>query len=213
MSKMESLRYLAPLLTIFLFFGCTHTTREQIIEKGLEQASIFEEINEKDSQIPDGYSELLIKASIKIPQKQFYLINPRPPRRENSQYPFVLNINGQGVLWQVNCPLDEQRMYVHTKRNPEGGKGLMCRLEKRIRLKFGSYKVYFGVPEEEFEIEVPIFLTDRFSSVLEFKPIYWQGGDHRRTFWNGISNFDIFLNGKPYATSSIHKGGRRELIE
>ena len=204
---------LATLLIALLFSGCAHVTLEHIMQKASEEASSFEEINGEDKQLLEGYSELLIKASIKIPQKQFYLINPRPPRRENSQYPFVLNINGQGVLWQVNCTLNEQRMYVHTKRNPEGGKGLMCRLEKRIRLKSGSYKVYFGVPEEEFEIEVPIFLTDRFSSVLEFKPIYWQGGDHRRTFWNGISNFDIFLNGKPYATSSIHKGGHRELIE
>jgi hypothetical protein len=73
--------------------------------------------------------------------------------------------------------------------------------------------VYFGVPEEEFEIEVPIFLTDRFSNVLEFKPIYWQGGDHRRTFWNGISSFDIFLNGKPYLSHTIHRGGRWESKE
>lgn len=207
---LERMTYWAALLTTLAFFGCAHVTREQMMQKASEKASIFEEINEKDSQLPEGYSELLMKASIKIPQKQFYLINPRPPRRENSQYPFVLNINGQGVLWQVNCTLDEQRMYVYNKRNPEGGVGLMCRLEKRIRLKSGSYKVYFGVPEEEFEIEVPIFLTDRFSSVLEFKPIYWRSGDNRRMFWKGISNFDIFLNGKPYATSSMHKGGRRE---
>jgi hypothetical protein len=183
------------------------------MQKASEEASSFKEINGEYKQLPEGYSELLIKASIKIPQKQFYLIKPRPPRRENSQYPFVLNINGQGVLWQVNCTLDEQRMYVHNKRNPEGGVGLMCRLEKRIHLKSGSYKVYFGVPEEEFEIEVPILLTDRFSSVLEFEPIYWQGGDHRRKFWNGISTFDIIFNGKPFLSHTIHRGGRWELEE
>ena len=201
---------LAALLITLPFSGCAHVTREQIMKKGLERASIFEEINEKDKQLPEGYSELLIEASIKIPQKQFYLINPRPPRRENSQYPFVLNINGQGVLWQVKCALDDQRMHVYNKRNPEGGRGLMCRLEKSIRLKSGSYKVYFGLPEEEFETEVSIFLTDRSSILLEFKPIYWQGGDHHWTFWNGISNFDIFLNGKPYRTHHIHKGGRSD---
>jgi hypothetical protein len=183
------------------------------MQKASEEAASFEEINGDDKQLPEGYGELLIKASTKIPHKQFYLINPRPPRRENSQYPFVLNINGQGVLWQVNCTLDDQRMYVHNKRNPEGGKGLMCRLEKRIRLKSGSYNVYFAVPEEEFEIEVPIFLTDRFSSVLEFEPVYWQGGDHRRTFRNGISNFDIFLNGKLFHSHTIHRGGRWESKE
>ena len=89
----------------------------------------------------------------------------------------------------------------------------MCRLEKRIRLRSGSYRVYLGLPEEEFETEVAISLADRFSNVLEFKPIYWRSGDNRRIFWKGISNFDIFFNGKPYATSSIHKGGHRELIE
>jgi hypothetical protein len=183
------------------------------MQKGLERASIFEEINEKESQILEGYSGLLIKASIKIPQKEFYLINPKPPRRENSQYPFVININGQGALWQVNCTLDDQRMHVYNKRNPEGGKGLMCRLEKRIRLKSGSYKVYFGVPEEEFETEVTISLTGGSSNLLEFKPVYWRGGDRRGTFWNGISAFDIFLNGDPYLSHTIHRGGRQELIE
>ena len=206
----ERTRCLAALLITLAFFGCAHVTREQIMQKASEKACPFEEINGEHKQLPEGHSELLIKASVKIPQKEFYLIKPRPPRRENSQYPFVLNIDGQGVLWRVNCTLDEQRMYVHNKRNPEGGKGLMCHLEKRIRLKSGSFKVYFGVTEEEFEIEVPISMTDRSPNVLEFKPIYWQGGDHRRTFWNKISNFDVFLNGKPYATSRIHKGGRRE---
>jgi hypothetical protein len=181
------------------------------MEKGSEQASVFEEINEKDSKIVEGYSELFIRASIKIPQKEFYLFNTRPPRHENSQYPFVININGQGELWTVNCTLDDQRMYVYSERNPEGGQGLMCRLEKRIRLKPGSYKVYFGLPEEEFETEITISLADGSSNVLEFKPIYWQGGDRRRTFSNGISTFDIFLNGKPYLSHTIHRGGRWEL--
>ena len=206
-------RHLALLLTVFLFFGCSHITREQIMEKGLERASIFEEINEKESQIPGGYVELLIKASIKIPQKEFYLFNKRPPRHENSQYPFVININGQGALWMVKCNLDDQMLYIRDKRNPEGGEGLMCRLEKRIRLKFGSYQVYFGLPEEKSETEVTISLTGGSSNILEFKPIYWGGGDDQRTFWNGISTFDIFLNGKPYLSHTIHRGGRQEIME
>ena len=180
------------------------------MQKASEKTSSFEEINEKESQLPEGYSELLIKASIKIPLKEFYLIKKRPPRHETSQYRFVLNINSQGVLWTVNCTLDEQRMYVHYRRNPEGGEGLICRLEKRIRLKSGSYNVYLGLPEEEFETEVSISLTDGSSNVLEFKPIYWRDGDNRRTFWSGISDFDIFFNGKPYRTHLIRKGGRSD---
>jgi hypothetical protein len=199
--------YLAALLIALPFFSCAHSTRGQIMKKGLEQASIFEEINEKDKELPEGDSELFIKASIKIPRKEFYLFSTRPPRHENSQYPFVLNVNGQGALWTVNCALDEQRMYVHTKRNPEGGDGLMCRLEKSIRLKSGSYSVYFGLPEEEFETKVTISLTGGSSNVLEFEPIYWRGGDRRRTFWNGISTFDIIFNGKPFLSHTIHRGG------
>ncbi|MGD0919033.1 MAG: hypothetical protein ABSB22_21520 [Thermodesulfobacteriota bacterium] len=206
----EMTRYLAVLLTTLVFFGCAHVTREGIMQRVSEKASSFEEINEKDNQLPEGYSELVIKASIKIPQKEFYLIKTRPPRDENSQYPFVLDINGQGVLWMVNCILDEQRIHICSKRNPEGGEGLICRLEKRIRLRSGSYKVYLGLPEEEFETEVSISLTDGSSNVLEFKPIYWRSGDKRRTFWSGISDFDIFFNGRPYRTHLIHKGGRSD---
>jgi hypothetical protein len=112
----------------------------------------------------------------------------------------------------VNCTSDKQRTYVNNKRNPEGGEGLICRLEKGILLKPGSYKVYLGLPEEEFETEVSIFLADGSSNVLEFKPIYWrEPGSNQRTFWNGISSFDIFFNGKPYLSHTIHRGGRWEL--
>ena len=208
---MERTRYLVALLITLVFFGCAHVTREQIMQKASEKASSFEEINKKDSQLPEGNSELLIKASIKIPQKEFYLFSTRPPRHENSQYPLVLNVNGQGALWTVNCTLDEQKTYIYNKRNPEGGDGLMCRLEKRIRLKSGFYRVYLGLPEEEFETEIAISLADGSLNVLEFKPIYWRGGDNRRTFWNGISSFDIFFNGKPYLSHTIHRGGRWEL--
>jgi hypothetical protein len=194
---MERTRYLVVLLTTLVFLGCVHGTRERIMQKASEEASSFEEINEKDSQLPEDYTELLIKSSIKIPQKEFYLIKRKPPRNENSQYPFVLNINGQGVLLMVNCTLDKQRTYINNKRNPEGGEGLMCRLEKRIRLMSGYYKVYLGLPEEEFETEVTISLADGSSNVLEFKPIYWRSGDNRRMFWKGISNFDIFLTVSP----------------
>lgn len=209
---MERTSCLAALLTTLFFFGCAHVTQEQIMQKASEEASSFEEINEKDNQLPEGYSELLIKASIKIPLKEFYLIKKRPPRHEHSQYSFVLNINGQGVLWTVNCTLDEQRMYVYNRRNPEGGEGLICRLEKRIRLRAGSYKVYLGLPEEKFETAVAISLVGGSSNVIEFKPIYWQFGDNLRTFWSGISNFDIFLNGKPYVRHST-KGGAHGSIE
>jgi hypothetical protein len=206
--EMKSRGYLAALLTTLLFFGCAHVTREHIMQKALERGSSFEEINEEDKQLPDAYSELLIKAWIKIPKKETYLINKKPPRNENSEYPFVLNINSQGVLWAVNCTFDEQSFYAYNKTNPEGGNGLMCRLKKRIRLKSGSYRVYFGLPEEEFETEVAISLADGSSNVLEFKPIYWKPGDNRRRFWYGISSFDIFFNGKLYLSRTIHRSRR-----
>jgi hypothetical protein len=193
---MKSRGYLAALLTTLLFFGCAHVTREHIMQKASERDSSFEEINEEDKHLPDGYSELLIKAWIKIPKKETYLIKKRPPRDENSEYPFVLNINGQGVLWTVHCRINDQGMYAYNKRNPEGGIGLKCRLKKRIQLKSGCYKVYLGLPEEEFDTKVHVCLADHSLNVLEFKPIYWKTGNNIRSFWDGISTFDIFFNGK-----------------
>jgi hypothetical protein len=207
----ESRGYWIALLTTLLFFGCAHVTREHIMKKASEGVSSFEEVNEKEVQLPEGYSELLIKALIKIPKKETYLIKTRPLRDENSQYPFVININGQGVLWMVNCTLDKQTTYIKHKRNPEGGEGLVCRLEKRIYLKSGFYKVYFGLPEEEFETEVAVSFVGGSSNVLEFKPIYWRHEKSGRTFWNGISSYDIFFNDKPYLSHTIHSGGRWEL--
>jgi hypothetical protein len=205
---METTRFRVALLIVLALFGCAHVTRERIMQRASEKAFSFEEINEKESQISEGYSELLIKASIKIPQEETYVIKTRPPRDENSQYPFVININGQGVLWMVNCTLDKQTTYIKHKRNPEGGEGLMCRLEKRIRLKSGFYKVYLGLPEEEFETAVAISLPDSSSNVLEFKPIYRWNRIYHLMFWNGISSYDIFFNDKPYLSHTIHEGGR-----
>jgi hypothetical protein len=182
---METTRFGVALLTALAFFGCAHVTREGIMQRASEEAFSFEEINEKDSQLPECHAELLIKASIKIPQKEFYLIKRKPPRDENSRYPFVLNINGQGVLWTANCTLDSQKTYINNKRNPEGGEGLMCGLGKRIRLKSGSYRVYLGLPEEEFETEVAISLPDSSWNVLECRPIYWRSGKSPGIFWRG----------------------------
>jgi len=195
---MERIRFAVALLIVLAFFGCAQVTQERILQRASEKAFSFEEINEKESQISEGYSELLIKVSIKIPQEETYVFKERPPGYENLQYPFVFNINGQGVLWLVNRTFDEQKTYIKHKINPEGGAGLMCRLEKRIRLRSGFYKVYMGLPEEEVETEVTISLADGSSNVLEFKPIYWWHRTYHRTFRNGISHFDIFFNSKPY---------------
>jgi hypothetical protein len=204
---MERIKLGVALLIVLAFFGCAQVSQERIMQRASEKAFSFEEINEKESQIPEGYSELLIKASIKIPQEETYVFKTRPPGYENLQYPFVFNINGQGVLWSVNRTFDEQAMYIRHKINPEGGVGLICRLEKRIRLKSGSYKVYMGLPEEEFETSVTISLADGSSNVLEFKPIYWWHRTRDRTFRNGISHFDIFFNSKPYRSHAMHRDG------
>jgi len=208
---MKRTRFGLALLIVLAFFGCARVTRERIIQRTTEKALSFEEITGKESKISEGYCELLIEAWIKIPKTETYVIKTRPPGYENLPYPFVFNINGQGVLWSVNPTFDEQAMYVRHKINPEGGVGLMCRLEKRVRLKSGSYKVYIGLPEEELEAEVTISLADGSSNLLEFKPIYWRGEDRQRTFRSGISHFDIFFNGKPYPSHTVHGDGRWEL--
>ena len=208
---MERIRFAVALLIVLAFFGCAQVTQERILQRASEKAFSFEEINEKESQISEGYSELLIKVSIKIPQEETYVFKERPPGYENLQYPFVFNINGQGVVWSVNPTFDEQVMYLRHKINPEGGVGLICRLEKRVRLKSGSYRVYMGLPEEELETAVIISLADGSSNVLEFKPIYWRGEDRQRTFRSGISHFDIFFNGKPYHGHTTNRDGSWEL--
>ena len=108
------------------------------------------------------------------------------------------NIDGQAAIWKIDGqeeitpPYDEKG-----ERIPDGGRGIRYILNKKIRLTTGSYKLFLGIPEDEYAREFVISVKDGVST-LEFKPVY--RGDHQRmapSFLNGIQSFELFYEGSP----------------
>jgi hypothetical protein len=187
----------AILLAITLA-GCATNiaVKEQIQQKAVEQAFVFKEI--KDGTVIDGFSALIIQATMKTPKEGFYLLEFKSALRGKPEYPFVFNIGGQGVTWLAKGMPDIQHELVDGKRNPEGGEGVKYVLEKRIMLKPGTYKIYVGLTEENLQKEVDVTLSEGKTSVLKFMPLYFTGRYNRNTgsFFRGLGDFEVFFDGK-----------------
>ena len=63
-------------------------------------------------------------------------------------------------------------------------------------LKPGSYRVYVGLAEEKLQKEVDIVLTGEGANILEFKPVYRRDKGWGPRFYKGVSDFEVFLDGK-----------------
>jgi len=193
---MKKVIFLAFILSGFVFGGCaTHTAvKEQIQRKSIAQGSVFEEL--RDGQVRAGYVVLTIRASMKTPKEGYYLFESKDSLHGKPQYPFIFNIGGQGAVWMANGKPDLQQKIVDGRKNPEGGEGVKYDLERKITLEPGSYKIYLGLTGEAFEKEITVNLTDQPQNVLEFLPVYRRDRIRGKSFYKGISNFEVFLNGK-----------------
>lgn len=196
--------FLIIIMSGLLLGGCATNTavKEQIQKKAIEQAAVFEEI--KDGHAIDGFSVLRIRVTMKTPRDGFYHLESRSSLHGKPEYPFIFNIGGQGVTWQAKGLPDIQANYIDGNRNPEGGKGVKYTLEKKIMLKPGSYKVYVGLTEEKLQKEVDIILSGESASILEFKPFYRRDRGWGPRFYKGLSDFEVFLDGKKIGPNIPH---------
>ena len=104
-----------------------------------------------------GTVTLSIKASVKTPTREHFLLEKRTPPPEKGGYPFELNVDGQEIIWKVEgkpelTPISDER-----GRTPEGGEGIRYVLDKTIRLAPGTHHVVFGVPYDDYWTEVKLF--------------------------------------------------------
>jgi hypothetical protein len=195
MNKTSIILFSALLIT--LLSGCGSALKEITVKSLSARSDVFVEIK-NDEAIPSGYSDVIIKVSIKTPSTGYYLWESKDSFSGKPGFPFVFNIDGQAAAWKIDgqeeitSPYDEQG-----EKIPDGGRGIRYILNKKIRLTTGSHKLFLGVPEEEYAREFVIFVKDGVST-LEFKPVY--RGDHQRTapsFVNGIHTFELFCDGSP----------------
>jgi hypothetical protein len=146
-----------------------------------------------EGTVPAGFGDLIIKASIKTPLESKESLHEKPG------YPFLLNIDGQAVLWKmdgrkVTIPRYDDKG--KTSLDPDAGVGMKYILEKRVRLAAGVYKVFFALPGDDYFIETDATVKEGKQAVLEFKPVYQYKTFPTRipTFEKGIKKFEVYLN-------------------
>ena len=174
--------------------GCGVTARGIRAKSFSERTDVFSEIKE-DERVPQGFVELVIRASVKSHLEGFYLLEQQTLHGK-PEYPFVLNIDGQAVTWEVAGQVEDSPKYDEKgRKNPEGGQGMRYVLIKKLQLKSGLHEIFFALPGENKTVETTITLNEKELSILEFKPIYYRYGGP--TFERGVSRLEVFLDGKP----------------
>jgi hypothetical protein len=150
------------------------------------RADVFEEVGEKDT-VPRKYALLKIRASIKTHTERFYLLESRDSLHGKKGYPFVLNIDGQAVVWKVDGREETIPIYFEKGgRNPEGGAGVRYDIQKKIRLAAGSHRVFFGLLAEDYYREFDVTLKEGKSYTLAFEPVYKKQRREPRRFLSSL---------------------------
>jgi hypothetical protein len=117
----------------------------------------------------------------------------------NPGYPFIFNIDGQAATWEVDGQKEILPLYDQdgmTSHDPDAGEGIKYILEKKIQLRAGTYKVFFGLPNEDYFKELEIMIQEGKTCTLECKPIYKYKTRPTRipSFKKGIKEYDVYLN-------------------
>lgn len=179
--------------------GCGAATKEIARKSQSERTDVFTEVTAEAA--PAGFVDLVIKASIKTPLEGYYALESKTTAQGKPGYPFLVNIDGQSVVWKMDGQKETIPLYDEngkTSHDPDAGAGVKYILEKKVRLAAGPHKIFFGLPREPYYTKVQLTLTKDESPVLEFKPRYRYKTIPTRipTFLNGISSYEIILKGQ-----------------
>jgi hypothetical protein len=182
---------------ITVLSGCGAAARTIAARSTNERSDVFTEVAGNEAA-PSGYADMLITASIKTHLEGFYVGESRTSMHGKEEYPFLINIDGQAVLWKVEGRKHELPEYVDggTSKDPEAGEGIKYVLNKKIRLRPGSHKLFFGLPEDDYYREIVINIKEGEALMLEFKPeyIYKTLPTRIPTYLKGVSHYDTLVN-------------------
>jgi hypothetical protein len=132
-------------------------------------------------------------------------------------YPFVVNIDGQEILWEVEGGSEATPVLTEAgDRDPEGGEGMRYTLEKKIRLLSGTHTLFFGLPAESYSESIKITVKSAQQHVFECRPVYKleqeekieskpgvtkPGWRNLRSFKHGLKECEILFDGTPQRSS------------
>lgn len=172
--------------------GCMTTSQFMTAKSQTARNDAFSDADEEGA-IPNGYADVEISASIKTHVEGYYPLESKDSLHGKKGYPFVLNIDGQAVVWKDDG--EEENLPIYREkggRDPEGGTGVRYRIHKKIRLAGGYHRVFFGLPGECYYREFDVALEEGKTYSLALKPIYKRGNVRHlpeRRFVNGIEEF------------------------
>ena len=198
---MNILAKLMAIITISITLAsCGATTKEIARMSQSERTDAFTEAP-AEGVVPAGFADLVMKASIKTPLEGYYVLESKKSMHGKPGYPFLVNIDGQAVLWKEDGQKETIPRYDEngkTSHDPDAGVGMKYNIEKKIRLADGQHKIFFGLPGELYYTEVKITLKEGDTAVLEFKPLYRYKTMPTRipTFLRGIDSYETLLNGQ-----------------
>lgn len=193
------MRYGIVVLCAMLLVSCGTGLKEIMLKSKSARTDVFKEVREGES-IPREFVELTITSSIKTHLEGFYVAESKKSLHGKPGYPFVLNIDGQAVTWKVDGQEEDTPTYDQSgKISPEGGEGMRYNLQKKILLRGGPHKIFFGLPEEKFLLQFELALKEGESYVLEFRPAYRHRGKQPPHFVHGVSGIEVVLNGNVIA--------------
>ena len=194
--------YMILMIFAMSLIGCGMGPKISMISQS-ERTGVFSEIKE-EAPIPKGFSDLIIKAHIKTHLEGYSILESKESPHGKPEYPFLLNIDGQVVIWNAKGVKEITPKYDKWDRiTPEGGEGMRYELNKKIRLRPGHHNVSFVLPAEDYMEGVGITLEEGKAYVLEFKPIYnidvttykTQPRIPLRNFMYEFREYDAFLEG------------------
>jgi hypothetical protein len=196
--------FLAAILISTVFTACGAATKTIMSKSQGERTDVFMEVTD-GSAMPRGYGEVIIKANIKTHLEGYYIGESKESVHGRQSYPFLVNIDGQAALWNAPGVRDNKPAYDDegkTSRDPEARDGMKYVLEKKVRVAAGPHKVFFGLPEDNYYTEADITVQNGATTVLEYKPVYRYKKITTRipTFLNGISRYELLLNGNKLTT-------------
>ncbi len=150
------------------------------------RTDIFVEVADAPA-VPVGSTDLEIVASVKTPPQGHFLLESASSPHGKPGYPFLLNIDGQAVVWTIDGQKETAGAYfANGTRNPERGTGVKYRLARRIRLSAGAHKVFFGLPREDALSEFDVALKGGRIYELDFNPLYAKQPKRPRNFASGV---------------------------
>jgi len=196
----NSLHFVVAITVVVILAGCTATKRDIATMTNSTRTDVFIEVPAEETA-PTGFVDLVIKASIKTPLEGYYILESKESMHGKPVYPFLLNIDGQAVLWKVDGQKDTVPLYDEngkTSKDADAGVGMKYKLARKVRLSAGAHKIFFGLPAESSATELEVSLNEGGQSVLEFKPRYRYKTFPNRipTFLKGIEGHEAALNGR-----------------